>query len=261
MESPRHCTEVTSDALMAYLYGEGDQRDRERVETHLATCPDCAADVAALEGVRSALQDWAVPDPAFGIRVVSDRYAARPWWRTVLEPSWGLAAAATLVLVVLVAVASIEVRYDTEGFMFRMGWTNGDSTRALNLDPFQQAETPATPSLGQPVPEDAPWLADLARLEEELRSELTVPVVDSDPRDDLGRLPDRVRAQSDPFGREQVEGLISESEQRHQQELALWFTQFAQEFDMQRRADQQRVEQELGALEGYTDYLVRVSQR
>ena len=60
---------------------------------------------------------------------------------------------------------------------------------------------------------------------------------------------------------EQVRGLISQSEQRQQQERALWLTEFAQEVDMQRRADQQQFQQELGALEGFADYLVRVSDR
>lgn len=60
---------------------------------------------------------------------------------------------------------------------------------------------------------------------------------------------------------EQVRGLITQSEQRQQQERALWLTEFAQEVDMQRRADQQQFQQELGALEGFADYLVRVSER
>ena len=59
----------------------------------------------------------------------------------------------------------------------------------------------------------------------------------------------------------QIQGLIFQSERRQQQDLALWLTEFAQEFDMQRQADQQRMQQELGALEGFADYLVRVSQR
>ena len=59
----------------------------------------------------------------------------------------------------------------------------------------------------------------------------------------------------------QVQGLISESERRQQQERALWLTEFAQELSMQRRADRHQLQQELGALEGYADYLVRVSQR
>ena len=260
MESPKRCTEQTPEALMAYLYGEGNRGERERVEAHLAVCHACSAEVEALESVRGTLENWTLPDPALGFKVVSDRYEARPWWRMVLEPSWGLAVAATLLLVVLAAVASIEVRYDASGFVFRMGWTNGDGTMEASSEFEQQEEAAIAPS-GQEVPGQAPWVVDLARLEEELRRELAEQVADSGPREDLRSLPEGLRSRSVPLGREQVEGLITQSEQRQQEELALWLTQFAQEFDVQRRADQQRMDQELGALEGYADYLVRVSQR
>ena len=53
--------------------------------------------------------------------------------------------------------------------------------------------------------------------------------------------------------------MIDANERRHQQELALWLTDFAGEFDMQRLADTRRVQDELGALEQYADYLVRAA--
>jgi hypothetical protein len=177
-----------------------------------------------------------------------------------LEPSWGLAVAAMLVLVVLAAVASIEVRYDESGFVFRMGWTNGDGTIESSSESAEQIEAAIEPSR-QVVPGQAPWAIGLARVEEELRRELAAEAAGSGSREGLRSLPGGVGSRSVPLGREQVEGLITQSEQRQQEELALWLTQFAQEFDVQRRADQQRMDQELGALEGYADYLVRASQR
>ena len=260
MESSKRCTEQMPEALIAYVYGEGDRDDRERVETHLAACHACSSEVEALEGLRGTLQNWTVPDPVLGFRVVSDRYEARPWWRMALEPSWGLAAAAMLVLVVLAAVASIEVRYDARGFVFRMGWTNSDGAIEGSSESAEQVEATIAPSR-QGVQEQAPWAIDLARLEEELRRELAVQTADSGSREGLRSVPGGAGSRSVPLGREQVEGLITQSEQRQQEELALWLTQFAQEFDVQRRADQQRMDQELGALEGYANYLVRASQR
>ena len=50
--------------------------------------------------------------------------------------------------------------------------------------------------------------------------------------------------------------LIEQSERRQQQEFATRLLALAQEFDLQRREDQMRIQQEVGAL---TDYLVRVS--
>ena len=53
-----------------------------------------------------------------------------------------------------------------------------------------------------------------------------------------------------------IRTLIEQSERRQQQEFATRILALAQEFDLQRRADQMRVQQEVGAL---ADYLVRVS--
>lgn len=53
-----------------------------------------------------------------------------------------------------------------------------------------------------------------------------------------------------------IRTLIEQSERRQQQEFATRLLALAQEFDLQRREDQMRVQQEVGAL---ADYLVRVS--
>ena len=52
-----------------------------------------------------------------------------------------------------------------------------------------------------------------------------------------------------------IQRLIDQREQRRQQELSLWSDELSQEFDIQRQANQQRIEQELSALERFTDYL------
>ena len=264
MYARRLCTEFTPEALITYVYDECEPGERERVDVHLATCRACAAELESLRAVRGTLQAWTPPEPELQVRIVSDKDKdGQPgWWRTMLTPSWGLAAAATLVLVVGAAIAGIEIRYDDEGIAFRMGWTEGSGVR--DASGGQAGETDgvtAAPDAVRIAGAEAPWLADLASLEDELRSELTrrvsVPVRGADPT----VAPQSVRMRDDAPVLEQVEGLILESERRQRQELALWFTEFAQEFDMQRRADQQRVQQELGALEGVADYLVRVSQR
>ena len=55
-----------------------------------------------------------------------------------------------------------------------------------------------------------------------------------------------------------IRTLIEQSERRQQQEFATRLLALAQEFDVQRREDQMRVQQEVGAL---ADYFVRVSGR
>jgi anti-sigma factor RsiW len=72
--------------MMDVLYGEADAAVRARVEAHLATCPACREEMAALGAVRRDLAAWRLP-------------AARPSFtpRGVVLPRW-LAAAALLVL-------------------------------------------------------------------------------------------------------------------------------------------------------------------
>ena len=262
MDSGTRCTEFTPEALMTYVYDECEPVERERVDAHLASCHACSAELESLQAVRGTLRTWTPPDPEFHVRIVSDKDGQPAWWRTTLAPSWGLAAAATLVLVVGAAIASVEIRYDDEGFAFRMGWTERGGGRGVNGGQAGQTDgVTATPDGVRFAGAEAPWSADLASLEDALRSELfrrvAVPASGADP----AVSPQSARAGDDAPALEQVEGLIRDSERRQRQELALWFTEFAQEFDMQRRADQQRVQQELGALEGIADYLVRVSQR
>jgi Putative zinc-finger len=69
---------------MDVLYGEADTAARARIEAHLAGCPACRAEMAALGGVRRDLRAWTLP-------------AARPAFtpRGVVLPRW-LAAAALL---------------------------------------------------------------------------------------------------------------------------------------------------------------------
>ena len=261
MDAITRCNEFTPEALMTYVYDECEPGERERVDAHLATCRACAAELESLQTVRGTLQTWTPPDPELHVRIVSDK-DGEPGWRTMLTPSWGLAAAATLLLVAGLAIAGIEIRYDDEGFAFRMGWTEGSGVRGASGGQAGQIDdVTATLDGVRSAGAEAPWLADLASLEDELRGELTrrvtAPVRGADP----AVPPQTVRARDDAPVLAQVEGLILDSELRQRQERALWLTEFAQEFDMQRRADQQRVQQELGALEGVADYLVRVSQR
>ena len=250
MDSAGRCPEVEPEALTAYLYDECDAGDRERMDAHLATCIACAAELESLQTVRGALEAWTPPEPAYHVRVVSDSDSEEDgltgWWRRSLTPSWRLATAAALVpflLVVGAALASVEFRYDADGFVFRMGWDERSGARETNAGP------------------EAPWSADLAGLENELRRDLTPDMALRDRATAPVVPPQTAPTLNEAAGLERVEELIQASERRQRQELALWFTEFAQEFDMQRLADQQRVQQELGALEGMADYLVRVSER
>jgi anti-sigma factor RsiW len=267
MDSGSRCTEEIRDALLGYLYDECEPDEKERLEAHVATCRTCAKELESLQSVRRTLQAWTPPEFVPGFRVVAREDAPKKvsWWRPALEPSWGLAVAATVVLVVGAAIASVEVRYDADGFLFRMGWS-----RTVNAAPtgIQEARADAgsalpvsnqTPSL-VPVGEGAPWQAALADLERELRQEMLTQRASLRVASDTDIVtPSERPALDETRIFDQLQGLVTQSEQRQQQELALWLTEFAREYDIQRLADQQRIEQEIGALEGVTDYLIRAS--
>jgi anti-sigma factor RsiW len=235
------CTDTDKEALVAYLYNECGAGEREQVEAHLTVCPRCADEEHAFRSVRGALDTWTLSEPTLGLRIVSERDALSPSrWRLGLRPLWGLAAAAVVVLGIGLALGGAEFRYVDDSLVFRVG-------RAIPMS-VPTTETPAgrTDVVAPPLAElDPPWRTDLVALEDQLRREWAGAPVSADPHALL----------------REVQGLISESEQRQQRERALWLTEFAQEVDMQRRADRQQMQRELGALEGYADYLVHVSQR
>jgi anti-sigma factor RsiW len=248
MDKVSPCSGLDNDALVAYLYGECEPENQQRVEAHLAACGRCAAEVEAFGSVRGSLQTWDVPRASSGIRVVSERDALRgPWWSFALRPAWGLAAAAGLVLGVGLALGGVEMRILDGGFIVQVG----SPAQPGEEEAPAAAAAEAAPGLaisGVPSGAGAPWRVDLAQLESELRRDLASEQASLPPPEPEVLL-------------EQVRGLISQSELRQQQERALWLTEFAQELDMQRSADRQQFQQELGALEGFADYLVRVSQR
>ena len=257
MDSVPICDE--KDTLVAYLYGECEPGDRERFEAHVRACESCAAEVDALGSVRGALGEWTEPGPAPRFAVVSadtDR-AARSWWRRSMPPAWGLATAAALVLVSAVAIASVDVRWSNDGFAFRMGWT--ESPAAVGLT---RADEGGERALAAPPR----WRAELAALEGALRAELIAGRAEPDRTNARPGSAAPVAAASGPAienasGEEllrRIQILIEESEQRQQQEFASGLLALAQEFDLQRREDQLRVQQEFGSL---ADYLVRVSGR
>jgi len=101
--------------LTDYALGELSPTDREPVDAHLATCPECARDarelVHAFQGIGLA-EPPVAPPPHVRSRVlehlarearastqagtVTPIHTAEPWWRS--NPAWlGLAAAAVLV--------------------------------------------------------------------------------------------------------------------------------------------------------------------
>jgi hypothetical protein len=157
-------------------------------------------------------------------------------------------AAAVLFFAAAAGLAQVEVRYGADGLVVRTGWGR--------TAPTQSAGTPA----------QAPWRQDLAALEQELRREL------SSATRPTAVVATRAPQANEPNLLSRVRDLIEQSEQKQQRELAIRLVDVVRDADIQRRADQMRVQQTVGQLEGQTDvavrqnrellnYLVRVSQQ
>ena len=242
-----------NEALVAYLYDECEAAERAPVERHLKTCRACAAELDGFAALRGALREWAPPDARLGFRVVAGgdaepagAGAPSAGWFGALRPAWGLALAATAVLAVGAAIASVEVRYGDGGFVFRMGWTESEAGEERETG----RAAPAQPAVGaEQIP---PWRAELAALEQQLRGELA---------GQRAGLAPAAPAPAFPAGDDllrQVRALVAESEHRQRQEFASGLMRLAQEIDLHRQADQMRLQQEVDTL---ADYMVRVAER
>ena len=226
------------DALLEYLYDEGDPAGRVAIAKHLQECTACSVAVLEFQTVRGMLKEWAPPASPLGFRIVQDvpraadtsrsRRVARGW-------AQGLAAAALFAAGMAVS-SQLHVEY-ADGAL---------TVRPRSAVPPREARTASiqlTPSQLTPLREPPPANSAPAQ-------SATPPAADD--------MLQRVRA------------MIAESETRQQRELALRLAQVAREVDTQHRADLVRIQQNLGQMEMETgaqidqqrqlmDYLVRTS--
>jgi anti-sigma factor RsiW len=226
-------------AIVSFLYDDLDASpaERNRFETHLGACARCQADVAALRGVRAQLARWSPPEPSFAVvsrqSVVASLETATghpAWWRDI--PAWAQVAAALLFLGVSAGIANLDVRYNQSGLSIRTGW----STRPAATAGAEQSGVASTEHT-------APWRADIAALEQQLKSEIrtahasaaSVRTVSTSAADaDVTR---RVRA------------LVDESEKRQQRELALRIAGLLRDVNAQRQADMIKIDRTLGVVQ------------
>ncbi len=264
------CTD--KDTLIAYVYGEGDDALRGRVEAHLATCAACADEAAGFGRVRATLAQWTPPDRVGGFRLVREEEVAsqaparilRParWWQAPI-PALAKVAAGILLFAGGAALANLEVRYDNGGFAVRTGWQQAPPAGARDADdqraaPVAQA-APATtaapvasnPPAPQPVGAAAPWRTEMASLERQLRDEfrqqLTTVRAASVGAAPVG-VPAAVTADERRF-LGAVQAMIDDSAQRQQLWTSYRINQVMGDFQVQRRADLARVQQNFDRLD------------
>ncbi|HVG72688.1 MAG TPA: zf-HC2 domain-containing protein [Vicinamibacterales bacterium] len=241
-------------ALVGYLYDECTPEERAAIESHLAICPACAAEVGALGSTRLQLAAWTPPESDFGFRIVSEPRTAtvlRParWWQRPL-PAWAQAAAAAVIF----------------GIGLSFGLMNGGDAATTAPMAVTRTSAPTQPAGVQPVSTASTVTAqDLAALEQRLRAEMTEQLR-------TVAAPSTAAGASDAQVLARVRALIDESEQRQRRELALRTAEVVRDVDAQRQFDYARIQRALGQFEGTTgieiqrqrqdlNNLIRVSQR
>jgi hypothetical protein len=238
------------DSLIAYLYDEVEDPLRREIDEHLLTCSACSDEVGALAEVRIGLSVWTPPQTELGITIArkSDIESRANWWSNV--PVWAQVAAAALVFAVGVSVANVQVRSNADGFVVTTGW---------------MSPAPAAASSSASAPSDEQWKPALAALESQLRNEIQAA------RPQPVQAAAMVSHASDSDATlKQVQTMLTASELRQRQELALRLTQLTRDMDVQRRADLVRISQGFGQFEGRTgemmarqrqmmNYVMRVS--
>jgi anti-sigma factor RsiW len=227
------------DALLDYLYEEGDPADRLKIATHLQECATCSVAVLEFQTVRGMLSEWKPPASQLGFRIVQDPSPkATPPQRPPGE-RWLHLAAAALLFVGGMAVSQLNVDYG-----------NGALTvRTRSAEPA--APPTVTASASGPRGESAVSAQALQDLEQSLRAELreaqNTPNMSRPDIASTEQLLQRVRA------------MIEQSEMRQQRELALRLSQVAREVDTQHQADLLRIQQDFGQQQDMMEYLVRTS--
>jgi len=239
------------DALLDYLYEEGEPAERLKIARHLQECAACSVAVLEFQTVRGMLSEWRPPASQLGFRIVQDEPAQPPtphraWWVPSSRVGvWAQSAAAVLLFAAGVAVSQLNIDY-VDGALTvrtRSAESNAPAIRNASIELPPSATEPVGSGVGQTATNNDTVVSGLSRTSTD---------------DTTEQLLQRVRA------------MIEQSEIRQQRELALRLSQVAREVDTQQKADLLRIQQNLGQFEMQTgaqidqqqqimDYLVRTS--
>lgn len=218
-----HITE-NHEALLDYLYEEGDPAERVKVAQHLQQCAPCSVAVLELQSVRGLLAEWTPPEVSLGFKVVQADEPApvqMPAHLPVQKGSrslfWAQAVAAVALFTAGMAASQLRVQYADGALTVR---ARGAESAAITEAPVAHSGTDI--------------LLPPGSFE---RGAMSAPQSASSSADEMLR---------------RVQALIDQSESRQRRELALRLQDVMNEFDTQRQADMLRVDQNFGQLENQT---------
>src|ERR1043166_97881 len=227
--------------IVAYLYDDIDTAERVAFETHVNTCLVCRSELAAFRAVRSPLAKWAPPLPERAFSLAGELRAPSPepraWWQQV--PIWAQVAAAILVLGVSASIANLTIRYDrTAGCTITTGW-------------------PKTVPAAAPSAENAaPWRAELAALQNDLRAEMRAQA------STVRATAASSSSSGDAEVLRRVRAMLDESQKNQEKELALRLAQQQIDVNAQLDADRRRQNENFRTVTStYTNQMLRQQQQ
>jgi hypothetical protein len=230
-------TMCDKELIVGYLYDEVDAAERRTMEAHLLSCGGCRAELKELRSVRTTLTAWAPPAPQLEFQVIRGPQALPPPSRNwSIAPAWGLAAAAVLVLSVASAIANVEVKYGADGLTVRTG--------AARQAPATAAVQAPTAVAAQDVTARRELQAISQRVHDLESAAETRPILASMHTSAAPTAPVDLRA---------VRQLISDAENRQEQELARRISQVLRDFEGARRVDLDRTQRALAEMQGVSD--------
>lgn len=220
-----HITE-NQEALLDYLYEEGDPGERVKVAQHLQQCAPCSVAVLELQSVRGLLAEWTPPEVPLGFKVVQGDAPAPvpmpvhlPVQKSSRSLFWAQAVAAVALFAAGMGASQLRVQYANGALTVR---TRAAESAALTEAPVAHS---GTDILLRPGSLERVSIA--------------------------GGAAAPTSASADEMLR-RFQGLIDQSESRQRRELALRLQDVMNEFDTQRQADMLRVDQNFGQLENQT---------
>ncbi len=146
-------------------------------------------------------------------------------------------------------VANLDVRYDANGLSVRTGWSKAASVAPL-VAPGPTALVSASAPATDTTAPAAPWRADLAALERQLKNEIRLVQTSAHATPvpaQLVRSAPAADASAEVVHR--LRALIEESEKRQNSELALRIAEVMRDVHAERQADLVRIDRTLGAVQ------------
>jgi anti-sigma factor RsiW len=145
-----NCSQV-HDHLPLLLYGDLDSDTARAVQDHLATCPACQRERAAIQNVRRELDATPTPEVQVHLPRLFQEATARQARQTRRWRHAALAVGSIAAALVLLALLRLELRVEANQLTVRWGTTPAEEVRALTPAPAPEVvvrhETTVSPDL------------------------------------------------------------------------------------------------------------------